>query len=607
MEVRRRVPPAEGDQAVYQGEDAVQDLDEERLFEEEKKLFSYLPQWSCPPSLPVFSLKDFSLVITIALTVFAFGSRYYKISQPDEVVFDEVHFGGFANYYLRGEYYFDIHPPLGKLLIALATKFVAPNYDGKFDFGQIHNKYNESVPYVAMRFLPATASAFLVVLMYIIARQMNMSNIVAASAALAILFESSMLAQSRLILLDSFILFFGACSVLSSLRLARYGADPKCRNGETFWTIMTGVFTGCAASIKWTALAVVAGVIFHQGLLFLVGLASVPFGFVRRRKTKDGKIVKQFQLWRILDHPSLRVFARTILLVIVAGAVYMFFQYLHFKILYRMGNSFFMDFHTEEFRATIQGDVKTPREGVVPLGFWAKFIELTRTMFSANKGILQTHPYQSKFWGWPIGQGSMWYWGKGMGDGKQAAVMVAANPPIYYVTTAVVFLVYPVAALFALGYIVRLPIWALAKPEAQREQAIQNAKRITDRLKSFVMLGTVFYVIYVGNMLPYVGVARSTYAYHYFPALFAAIILTAITAEFCLFKWPYAKYLCYILCVVFIAYAGLFFYRLMPVIYGDPMVEERRQYIMNKLYWVGGPEQKLPWPPGPAPPPKKKK
>lgn len=49
--------------------------------------------------------------------------------------FDEVHFGGFASKYIKGQYFMDVHPPLGKLLIALSG--ILAGFDGQFDFKEI--------------------------------------------------------------------------------------------------------------------------------------------------------------------------------------------------------------------------------------------------------------------------------------------------------------------------------------------------------------------------------------------------------------------------------------------------------------------------------------
>src|SRR5438045_2883656 len=54
----------------------------------------------------------------IALIVVAFATRTWSLFYPNAVVFDEVYFKAFAAHYLDHRYYFDIHPPLGKLIIA---------------------------------------------------------------------------------------------------------------------------------------------------------------------------------------------------------------------------------------------------------------------------------------------------------------------------------------------------------------------------------------------------------------------------------------------------------------------------------------------------------
>ena len=90
-----------------------------------------------PPSL--HHEHTLSYLCASVLTIFAGIVRFWGISHPDQVVFDEVHFGAFAGQYIRGEYYFDVHPPFAKLLNGLAAWMVG--FEGDFGFEQIGDKY----------------------------------------------------------------------------------------------------------------------------------------------------------------------------------------------------------------------------------------------------------------------------------------------------------------------------------------------------------------------------------------------------------------------------------------------------------------------------------
>ena len=89
--------------------------------------------------------------ILFLFTLISLALRLYRISEPRQVVFDEVHFGGFASNYLKGTYFFDVHPPLGKLIIAGIGHFYG--YKGTFAFKDIADPYetDPTVPFVQMR------------------------------------------------------------------------------------------------------------------------------------------------------------------------------------------------------------------------------------------------------------------------------------------------------------------------------------------------------------------------------------------------------------------------------------------------------------------------
>eukprot|EP00731_Ephydatia_muelleri_P024850 Em0016g1121a len=113
----------------------------------------------------------------VAMVVAGFVTRFWRLDYPSHVVFDEVHFGKFASYYLNGQFFFDVHPPLGKLLFALIGYLCG--YDGSFLFPNIGVDFPPNVPYVMMRALSALAGSLLVPCVYQIMIEMGFSSRVA--------------------------------------------------------------------------------------------------------------------------------------------------------------------------------------------------------------------------------------------------------------------------------------------------------------------------------------------------------------------------------------------------------------------------------------------
>ena len=62
------------------------------------------------------------------MTFFAAATRFAAITYPHAIVFDEVYFRETALRYLEGSYFFDLHPPLGKLLLAGWAKLFGVPY-----------------------------------------------------------------------------------------------------------------------------------------------------------------------------------------------------------------------------------------------------------------------------------------------------------------------------------------------------------------------------------------------------------------------------------------------------------------------------------------------
>jgi len=106
-------------------------------------------------------------------TLLSCWTRYHKIGNSPNVIWDEAHFGKFGSHYLKREFYFDVHPPLGKMLVGFAG--LLSGYNGGYEF-KSGEMYPEDVPFVAMRVILATFGVLMVPLGWYTAIELGMST-----------------------------------------------------------------------------------------------------------------------------------------------------------------------------------------------------------------------------------------------------------------------------------------------------------------------------------------------------------------------------------------------------------------------------------------------
>ncbi|KAB8338926.1 hypothetical protein FH972_021866 [Carpinus fangiana] len=262
---------------------------------------------------PLEFLDEYEFIIApIIFTFLSFFTRMWKIGLSPIVTWDEAHFGKFGSHYLKREFYFDVHPPLGKMLVGLSGYMAG--YNGSFEF-KSGETYPENVNYTFMRVFNATFGALLVPLAYLTAKELRLRRNTVWLVTMMVLFENSYTTISRFILLDSMLLFFTFLTVFCWSKFHSYRKDPFSPEWA-IWLLFTGVSIGCVCSVKWVGLF----------CTLMVGLYTVEDLW---NKFGDLKMHPQ----TLAAHVGFRVFG----LIVIPLLVYMFSFWMHFLILENSG------------------------------------------------------------------------------------------------------------------------------------------------------------------------------------------------------------------------------------------------------------------------------
>jgi dolichyl-phosphate-mannose--protein O-mannosyl transferase len=411
--------------------------------------------------------------------------RLWNLNSPAALVFDEVHYVPFAVDYLQQQPFFDVHPPLGKYLIAFGIDLY--QVLGLPDQGLLVN--GMALNPISYRWPNALLGSFIPVVAlwmawtWTVGMPLRRRRCFAALAGLLTSWDGFTLVESRLGLLHPVMILLGL------LALGAWGQSRDARYPWR-WRLLTGIALGGAIAVKW------------NGAGYLLALAlSEWFSTPPAPLIKGGGDRRGDQA--TLDFSKGQVSSKRAL-----------------PWLWLLGIPF-----------GVYSLLWIPHLHLVGVGFW----EMHRTILEAHLGLAATHSYQSAWFTWPLMIRPIAYFYQGLGPGdalgligpplpnpnRAVALYGMGNPILWWLSTAAV----------VVGALQVVTGWW---PRRRSPQTILAALRqgqplvsVTHTTSAEQTVQRFLLMAYGANWLPWVVVQRSTFLYHYQPAALMAELFLA--------------------------------------------------------------------------------
>jgi dolichyl-phosphate-mannose-protein mannosyltransferase len=238
----------------------------------------------------------------LGVAVFAFVLRFVHLAVPGKAAFDEVYYSCDAQMLIRYGYEhahqkdnvcivdattqgagFVVHPPLGKWLIGL----------GEWMFG--YNPHGGTRAAFGWRISACVFGALSILVLCRLGRRLFRSTLLGCFAGLLLSLDGLHFVQSRVAMLDIFLMFFvvaaAACLVADRdwgrRRLQeRMGSDlsyPGPSLGWRPWRVAAGVMLGCAVGTKWSAAYYVGFLVWKIPVVGVFPLVALAWDVGARR------------------------------------------------------------------------------------------------------------------------------------------------------------------------------------------------------------------------------------------------------------------------------------------------------------------------------------
>jgi dolichyl-phosphate-mannose-protein mannosyltransferase len=183
-----------------------------------------------------------------------------------------------------------------------------------------------------MRLLPATLGIGLVPIAYLTMKALDLRTTSAVLGSLFITFENGLVTQSRLILLDSPLVFFTGLTIFFWVGFTNENKHKPFTENWWVWLTLSGLSLGAVVSCKWVG---------------LFTIATVGCSTIRQLWILLGDLKVTPRIW------TKHFLARALCLIIIPMLFYMAMFEIHFLILENSGDG--DGFMSSEFQHTLGG------------------------------------------------------------------------------------------------------------------------------------------------------------------------------------------------------------------------------------------------------------
>jgi dolichyl-phosphate-mannose-protein mannosyltransferase len=427
--------------------------------------------------------------------------RFWGLGRFNTLVFDEVYYAKFANNYLTNTPFFDGHPPLGKLLIALGIWI-----GDRVPFWQqeVNGLTGSLLSPLSYRWMNAFSGSFIPLIIAAIAYQLSYRPSFSLLAGLFATCDGIFLVESRYALINQYIIIFGLLGQLFLLR-ALVNQRQKC----TFWLGFSGVAFGASIATKW------------NGLFFLLGVYLIWI------------IAWLWQRWQqmetdAIDRLSLGSTDNSSATSPTKSVIKNWTQLHFFQIFFYLGI----------IPVIVYGLIWIPH---LQIDTKYTFLEIHKQILQFHEHLggnsSKIHPYCAAWYKWPLMTRPMAYFYQSASSIKDPLPVM--GPPLPSGTGRVIYDVHamgnPILWWFgvaAILFLVGLLVQQIFIPWLKQKRLSPLQTLSVD-----TWIALYLTVNYAANLLPWVRVNRCIFIYHYMTAVVFAFLAIAWLVDRCLHSY----------------------------------------------------------------------